>query len=223
MSDDNIYADASQASSLHYGVKSIDCLTLQEAVLEWMRLSEQDRAQATIRVSDGTALRDTDGDPAKVGALFSVLSRDYPDVMTICPETSFVEFDFLEKQSFLVEKDAELVKQSAWMTSHCHALKNAIMERNRNIVLAGNRQYSWHPDFDQIGGVIGILASISSAECTYAKQAFDAFESIAQKLYVISDSYRLPNKKRIIPPATLDEAIKRLTEITAPIIAKMTA
>jgi hypothetical protein len=54
MSDEKIYADASQSATLRYGAKSIDCSTLQEAVLEWMRLSEQDRVQATISVKGGT-------------------------------------------------------------------------------------------------------------------------------------------------------------------------
>ena len=57
MSGDKIYANASQPATLRYGAKSIDCFTLQEAVLEWMRLSEQDRAQATIRASGGTVYK----------------------------------------------------------------------------------------------------------------------------------------------------------------------
>jgi hypothetical protein len=51
---DKIYADPSQPTTLRYGAKSIDCYTLGEAGLEWTRLSEQNRAQATIHLSDGT-------------------------------------------------------------------------------------------------------------------------------------------------------------------------
>jgi hypothetical protein len=55
MSDtDKIHADASKPATLRYAGKSVNCYTLQEAVLEWMRLSETDRAQATIRADDGT-------------------------------------------------------------------------------------------------------------------------------------------------------------------------
>jgi hypothetical protein len=67
MSDDKICADASQPATLHYGAKSIDCLTLQEAVLEWMRLSKQDRAQATIRASGGTVYKANEIDRLHVG------------------------------------------------------------------------------------------------------------------------------------------------------------
>lgn len=54
MTDNKLFADASQPATLRYGAKSIHCPTLQEAVLEWMRLADHDRAQATISASDGT-------------------------------------------------------------------------------------------------------------------------------------------------------------------------
>lgn len=55
MSDsDKIPADASKQATLRYSGKSVHCRTLGEAVLEWMRLPENDRAQATIRADDGT-------------------------------------------------------------------------------------------------------------------------------------------------------------------------
>ncbi len=57
MSDGKIYADFLQPATLRYGAKADGCFTLQEAVLEWMRLSEQDRAQATIRVKSGTVYK----------------------------------------------------------------------------------------------------------------------------------------------------------------------
>jgi hypothetical protein len=60
MSDDKIYADASQPATLRYRAKSIDCYTLGEAGLEWTRLSEQDQAQATIHLSDGTVYNATE-------------------------------------------------------------------------------------------------------------------------------------------------------------------
>ena len=55
MSDtDKIYADASQPATLRHAGGSVHCHTLQEAVLDWMRLSVKDREQATIRTDDGT-------------------------------------------------------------------------------------------------------------------------------------------------------------------------
>jgi hypothetical protein len=46
-----IYADASQPATLRRGVGSVECLTLQEAVLAWMGLSEKEREEATIKVN----------------------------------------------------------------------------------------------------------------------------------------------------------------------------
>ena len=67
MSDDKIYVDASQPASLRYGAKSTDCLTLQEAVLEWMRLSEQDRSRSTICTSGGGVYKANEIDRLHVG------------------------------------------------------------------------------------------------------------------------------------------------------------
>jgi|GEM_PF-1180594 len=55
MSDtDRIYADASQSATLNNGGRATHFYTLQEAVLEWMRLPERERTAATIRTDDGT-------------------------------------------------------------------------------------------------------------------------------------------------------------------------
>ena len=47
---EKIYADVRQPATLQYSGHSINCLTLQEAVLAWYRLPEHARAQATIKV-----------------------------------------------------------------------------------------------------------------------------------------------------------------------------
>jgi hypothetical protein len=51
---DKIFADASLSATLQHAGKSVNCHTLQEAVLEWMRLQGDDRDEATIRADDGT-------------------------------------------------------------------------------------------------------------------------------------------------------------------------
>jgi hypothetical protein len=49
-----IYVDASQPATLRYEGHSVACHTLEEAVSAWMRLPDDEREQATIRVNDGT-------------------------------------------------------------------------------------------------------------------------------------------------------------------------
>jgi hypothetical protein len=51
---DKIFADPSLPATLRYAGKSVNCHTLQEAVLAWMRLEGDDRDEATIRADDGT-------------------------------------------------------------------------------------------------------------------------------------------------------------------------
>ncbi len=54
MSDtDKIFADPGQYATLNHGGKSVRA-TLQEVVLQWMRLPEKEREQATIRTDSGT-------------------------------------------------------------------------------------------------------------------------------------------------------------------------
>ncbi len=47
---DIIYVDASQPAILRHTDVSVDCPTLQEAVLAWHKLSDEDRKQATIKI-----------------------------------------------------------------------------------------------------------------------------------------------------------------------------
>jgi hypothetical protein len=61
-----IYVDASQPATLRYEGQSVDFQTLEEAVSAWMRLSEDEREQATIRVNDGTIY-----DAKEIGRLYS--------------------------------------------------------------------------------------------------------------------------------------------------------
>jgi hypothetical protein len=61
-----IYVDASQPATLRYEDQSVDFQTLEEAVSAWMRLSEDEREQATIRVNDGTIY-----DAKEIGRLYS--------------------------------------------------------------------------------------------------------------------------------------------------------
>ncbi len=49
-----IFADASRPATLNRSGRSVHCYTLQEAVLEWMRLDDGERAHATIKANDGT-------------------------------------------------------------------------------------------------------------------------------------------------------------------------
>jgi hypothetical protein len=61
-----IYVDASQPATLQYEGQSVDFHTLEEAVSAWMRLSDDEREQATIRVNDGTIY-----DAKEIGRLYS--------------------------------------------------------------------------------------------------------------------------------------------------------
>jgi hypothetical protein len=52
-SDGKIYVDASQPATLHNGSNAVSCPTLQEAVLAWYRLPDDERKRATIVATHG--------------------------------------------------------------------------------------------------------------------------------------------------------------------------
>jgi hypothetical protein len=51
---DKIYVNGGQPAVLIHSGRSVDCPTLQEAVLEWHRLPPDVRKHATIKVAGGT-------------------------------------------------------------------------------------------------------------------------------------------------------------------------
>ena len=53
MMADKIYVDASQPATLRHSGRSVECHTLQEAVIAWRTLPYKDRHQATIQVLGG--------------------------------------------------------------------------------------------------------------------------------------------------------------------------
>jgi hypothetical protein len=53
MMADKIYVDASQPATLRHSGRSVECPTLQEAVIAWRALPDRDRQRATIRVLGG--------------------------------------------------------------------------------------------------------------------------------------------------------------------------
>jgi hypothetical protein len=53
MMSDKIYVDASQPATLRHSGHSVECPTLQEAVIAWRTLPDKDRHQATIQVLGG--------------------------------------------------------------------------------------------------------------------------------------------------------------------------
>jgi hypothetical protein len=53
MMSDKIYVNASQPATLRHSGHSVECPTLQEAVIAWRTLPDKDRHQATIQVLGG--------------------------------------------------------------------------------------------------------------------------------------------------------------------------
>jgi hypothetical protein len=71
-------------------------------------------------------LHGTNLDEERITRFLSSLGK-YPAIMTIAPEMYFVELDFLDRLSFIVEKDPESLKQACWIVSLLSILKNWIL------------------------------------------------------------------------------------------------
>ena len=68
---DKIYADPTEPAVLRYGDTLVECHTLGEAVLEWLRLPAEKQARATIKVGSGTIYSASEIDRLHTGPLTS--------------------------------------------------------------------------------------------------------------------------------------------------------
>jgi hypothetical protein len=176
------------------------------------------------------ALQATNREAQKIITFAASLSK-YPALMMTCPEMYFVEFDFLEKLPFLIEKDAELVKKAGWMFRYSRVLDTAIKDRNKFINEANRTAYSNNGalSFFQLDSILQMQQSIADAECVNALQLFDVFLSIAKSLETVSTTYPIKDKnfpikgKKLIPPPPLEEAMEKLRVISAKVISTMPA
>lgn len=144
-----------------------------------------------------TALMGTDGDGEKIGAFARDLFR-YGALMMTCPGMHFVEFDFLEKLPFLIERDAALVKKAGWMVKFSRNLDNAIEDRNRQIdkTHTALTAQGGALNFHQLRSALQMQTAVANAECLNAFELFKIFLSIAESLEAISRNYPVKARGR---------------------------
>jgi hypothetical protein len=149
----------------------------------------------------------------------------YPAVMMISPVPYLIEYDFLEKLPFLLEKQPNLVMESAKQIHFTRQITLRIAERNQHVTNATSNVFqTGTASFNQIQMIIQLQESIGVAECVAALELFEAFERVAKSLEIVVTSYKVKdeNSKLVTPPA-LQEYLAKLKVIRTAAIATMRA
>lgn len=167
-------------------------------------------------------LHATNGDGEKI-KVFGLSLHKYPALMMTGPEMHFIESDYVEKMPFIIEKNAELLKQFAWLLRYSRLINNTIKDRNKFIEVAIAASSKGGLSYYQLESIIHTQVSIADSECINALQFFESLQNIAKSLEELSNTYKVPgvSGKRLIPPPPLEDAIKKLREFVAVAIPKM--
>ena len=154
------------------------------------------------------AYREVKGDIERAKRFVASLN-DYPALNTKCPEIHFFECDFWKELPFIVEKDAEILKQSGWLLSLAKEMINHIRQRNYNID-AAIQLMNQHDGlrFPVAGSIVQRHTSIANAECATAWQLFTKLLDMAKSLQGVNDRAR-----KLIPPPPLQGVMTKLEEI----------
>jgi hypothetical protein len=168
------------------------------------------------------ALHAAGKDDEKLRQVFLSLS-EYRALMMTCPEQFLIEIDFLDKMTFIIEKDPEFVKKTGWIISLSRLLNNAVRDRNKYIEIARtSTTIQGELTVYQLDNILHILASIADSECITTFQLFEELLSTARSLEALNATYEIPGKKsKLVPPEALKEAMTQLRQIAQPFIDDM--
>jgi hypothetical protein len=159
-------------------------------------------------------------------SLFLLSLDKYRAIMTVAPEMYFAEVDFLDRLSFIVEKDPELLKQTIWIVNLSRILKTLILERNKPIEIVHNilRRENGQLSLYQLGNTLQRQESISESECVTALQLMQHFLNVFESMGKLSNTYNIQGSRlKVTLPKPLDDAISKLRERAAAYIQKMPA
>jgi hypothetical protein len=151
-------------------------------------------------------LQNAKGDSDRMNAFFSSV------LLMTCPEIYFIEFDFWRELLFIVERDANLLKQSGWLTALARQIQNRTLQRNRNIEASVRLtdQQGGKLNYYVLESILQKHVSIANAECITAWSLFSVLLEMARNLEQINDKEK---GKKLIHPPGLDAAMRELKQI----------
>jgi len=153
----------------------------------------------------------TKGDESRMRNFFNSL-HSYQGLVMTCPKLHFIEFNFWNELLFIVERDANLLKQSGWLITLSLQLKDLTLQRNKNIdadMLLRNQQ-GGKLSYYVLDSMLQRHMSVANAECLTALQLFNHHLTMAATLARINDSAR---GKRLTVPPELNTALSELNKI----------
>ncbi len=145
-----------------------------------------------------------------------LLSLDkYHAIMTVAPEMYLVKIYFLDKLSFIVEKDPELLKQTIWTANLSRILKTLILESNKQIEIVHNilRRENGQLSLYQLGNTLQCQESISESECVTALQLMQHYLNVVESMGKLSNTYNIQSGRlKVTLPKQLKDVKGELTK-----------
>jgi hypothetical protein len=149
----------------------------------------------------------------------ALLHSEYQPMITRCPDQYFIEIELFKELTFVVAKDPDLLKHSAWIPTYMRNLRNILSERNKMIDLAtlGKDQL----DFEMIERQITTQATISDIEIVNSFQLFQQLIAVSKKLEnVIIKDYKnvFGPKLKVQPPDVIKDVLAELENLSKAIV-----
>ncbi len=158
----------------------------------------------------------------KMGIFVRSVQGRYPRFMMTAPELNILEHDFLVHLPFAVAEAPELLQKGNWFVHLSRVLRKQLQDRNRQVEIA-SRDSLKGMRFNEVMSAIQFQDSIGIAECVTTLQLLEQTQIIAQILERVGRTYvKVGKAKMLIPPAALEDAIKRLRVISEPYVSAMT-
>jgi hypothetical protein len=114
--------------------------------------------------------------------LLADINSNYPGMMMKSPDITFVEYDFIRKLSFAIEKEPDLLRHATWLIHLLRELRQRLQERNAQIDIAFSTAKNEPISLAAVIAAAQPLDSIACAEVIALQQAIEQVPKIANTL-----------------------------------------
>ena len=149
-----------------------------------------------------------------------VITPNMHESMRRCPEPNLTDADLFMELSFLIKKDAQLLKEMGWVRTYMRHLQFVLRERNKLIDIAttGFSEGITHSVFER---QIENQANVAIPEVVNCYKLFKALECATEGISnILSNDYEGVEgpKLKIAKPPIYDEVIMKLENIVKMIV-----
>lgn len=150
-----------------------------------------------------------------------LLHSEYKPMLMRSPAPYFIEVELFKEAFFILEKDPEILKRSAWIMTFMHDVKNILSERNKLIDLATLGKDAIPLNLDAIEQHIANQATVANAEVVNCFQLLEQLLFVCKKLENIIKKYYKDvsgPKLKVQPPEVLQAIFDELERISKTLV-----